>query len=61
MKYLFMYLGLYVRYFPQQLCKGIFPSDNFPNVTFPKRQLPKFVLAEALACSSRIVRPPIPF
>ena len=32
-----------------QLPKGIFPSGNFPNVKFTKRQLPKSVLATALS------------
>ena len=32
----------------QQPPKGIFQSGNFPNVQFTKRQLPKYVIAEAL-------------
>ena len=54
----------------RQLTKGIFPSGNFPDVQFLKRQLPKSVLAAALlsvldaalstlVCSSRTARPPI--
>ena len=39
-------------YFPKrQLPKGIFPSDNLPNVQ--KRQLPKFVIAAALGSLAR--------
>ena len=32
----------------RQLSKGIFANGNFPSVPFPKRQLPKAVLAAAL-------------
>ena len=37
------------RIFPKwQRLKGIFLSENFPNVEFPKRQLSKSFLAAAL-------------
>ena len=39
----------------RQLTKDIFLCDNFPNVQFPKRQLPKSAIATALgplACYS---------
>ena len=32
---------------PSATSKGIFPSGNLPNVQFPKRELPKSVLAAA--------------
>ena len=36
-------------YFPKcQLAKDIFPIPNFPNVQFPKQQLPKSVPAAVL-------------
>jgi len=42
-------LGTFPEDFPKwQLPKGIFLSNNFPNVQFPKRELPKSVLAAAL-------------
>jgi len=55
-------LGTFPKDFSQVAAsQGYFPSGNFPNVQFTKRQLPKCAIHQAatsLICTSRSARPP---